>query len=176
MLNLLRADGRVSPRERLWWLVLRHRLAATGARPAMMRPVTGQGQGLIELSKVQRTHVSTVSSYLARFIPEDEHGPGAWHSASTAWYRGVMQRCGVEDTPPGVVPPPDADQLMTALAAVQELSWMVRPLLLKAWVEEAFNHSPKGVLRQDTADALRLMASLVDSPLPAMLAAHYPRA
>jgi Zn-dependent protease with chaperone function len=174
--DLLRADGRVSPRERLWWLVLRHRLAATGARPAMMRPVTGQGQGLIELSKVQRTHVSTVSSYLARFIPEDEHGPGAWHSASTAWYRGVMQRCGVEDTPPGVVPPPDADQLMTALAAVQELSWMVRPLLLKAWVEEAFNHSPKGVLRQDTADALRLMASLVDSPLPAMLAAHYPRA
>jgi hypothetical protein len=174
--DLLRADGRVSPRERLWWLVLRHRLAATGARPAMMRPVTGQGQGLIELSKVQRTHVSTVSSYLARFIPEDEHGPGAWHSASAAWYRGVMQRCGVEDTPPGVVPPPDADQLMTALAAVQELSWMVRPLLLKAWVEEAFNHSPKGVLRQDTADALRLMASLVDSPLPAMLAAHYPRA
>ena len=84
-----------------------------------------------------------------------------------------MARClSADDTPPPLQAP-DADQLMTSLAAVQELSWMVRPLLLKGWVEEALNHSPKGVLTHATADALRLVASLVDSPLPAMLAAHY---
>lgn len=171
--DLLRADGRVTPRERLWWLVLRHRLATVGQRPALMRPVTGQGQGLIALSKVQRQHVATVSAYLARFIPV-EAGPSVYISLSgLAWYAGVMTRCSQSGESWPDAKPPDADQLMTSLAAVQELSWMVRPLLLKAWVEEAFNHSPRGVLSHPTADALRLMASLVDSPMPAMLAAHY---
>jgi len=58
---------------------------------------------------------------------------------------------------------------------VQELSWMMRPMLLKAWVEEAVNHSPQGILSDSTADALRLAAGLIDSPLPPMLEAHYPR-
>lgn len=171
--DLLRADGVVTPRERLWWLVLRHRLASGPNRPSFMRPVTGQGQALIALNKVQRHHVAAVTAYLARFIPEDEPAAGQPGRSGQGWYGGVLARCLSSDDVPPPLQPPDADQLMTSLAAVQELSWMVRPLLLKAWVEEAFNHSPKGVLNHATADALRLVAGLVDSPLPAMLAAHY---
>lgn len=70
---------------------------------------------------------------------------------------------------------PDADALMHALSGVQEMSWMMRPLLLKAWVEEAVNHSEHGVLSDQTADALRLVAGLIDAPLPPMLEAHYPK-
>jgi len=58
---------------------------------------------------------------------------------------------------------------------VQELSWMIRPVLLRAWVEEALNHSPGGLMSNDTANALRLAAGLIDSPMPPALASHYPR-
>lgn len=171
--DLLRADGRVSPRDRLWWLTLRHRLGMKTPRQPFSRPVTGQGQGLIELDKTARAQVAALTAYLARFVPHDEGSDGQLASASLAWYAGVMARCGLPPEATRQPEVPDTDHLMNALAAVQELSWMVRPLLLKAWVEEAFNHSPKGVLDHRTADALRLMADLVDSPLPPMLAAHY---
>lgn len=172
--DLLRADGRVSPRDRLWWLTLRHRLGMKTPRQPFARPVTGQGQGLLELDKTSRQQVGALTAYLARFVPHDEGSDGQLAAASLAWYAGVMARCGQAPESSRQPPPvPDTDSLMNALAAVQELSWMMRPLLLKAWVEEAFNHSPKGVLDHRTADALRLMADLVDSPLPAMLAAHY---
>jgi Zn-dependent protease with chaperone function len=166
--DLLRADGRVSPRERLWWLALRHRMSDKSRQPAFMRPVTGQGQSLTELPPDALHYVTALSAYLARFIPAEDS------SAGQAWLNGVMSRCGRAHTGTYSAPP-DADALMHALAGVQELSWMLRPLLLKAWVEEAINHSPNGVLSDDTADALRLSASLIDAPLPPMLEAHYPR-
>jgi hypothetical protein len=65
---------------------------------------------------------------------------------------------------------------MHALAGTQELSWVIRPQLVRAWVEEALNHSPAGLMGADTADALRLAAGLLDTPLPPALAAHYPKA
>lgn len=171
--DLLRADGRVSPRERLWWLALRHRLGMKTPRQPFARPFTGQGQGLLDLDKGERAHVAALTAYLARFVPHDEDKDGQLAPASMAWYAGVMARCGVSPELARQPVAPDTDSLMITLSAVQELSWMMRPLLLKAWVEEAFNHSPKGVLDHHSADALRLMADLVDSPLPAMLAAHY---
>jgi hypothetical protein len=86
-----------------------------------------------------------------------------------------MRRC----APPGhSVPecaPPGADELIHALAGVQELSWSMRPQLLRAWVEEALNHSPSGLLRSDAADAMRLAAGLLDTPLPPALASHFPK-
>jgi hypothetical protein len=51
----------------------------------------------------------------------------------------------------------------------------MRPQLLRAWVEEALNHSPGGLMRVDAADALRLAAGLLDTPLPPALSSHYPR-
>jgi Zn-dependent protease with chaperone function len=172
--NLMRADGKVSPRDRLWWLALRHRISATQGRQVYMRPTTGQGHGLRDMSLDQFASVSLTSAYLARFIPANETSHGL-APASLAWLKGVMVRCG---KPGDVMPssPPDADALMHALTGVQELSWMMRPLLLKAWVEEALNHSEHGVLSDQTADSLRLAAELIDAPLPPMLDAHYAKA
>lgn len=172
--DLLRADGRVSPRERLWWLALRHRLHDRQNRQAYARPTTGQGHELHHMTPDNMVHVTALTTYLARFIPAEE-GPQGLSPGSLAWFHGVMSRCGrPTDMQPGHAP--DADALMHALSGVQELSWMMRPLLLKAWVEEAVNHSEHGVLSDQTADALRLVAGLIDAPLPPMLEAHYPKA
>lgn len=171
--DLLRADGRVSPRERLWWLALRHRVSERQNRQAYMRPTTGQGQDLHQLGPGELSCVISLTTYLARFIPVEETAEG-WAAPSLAWFKGVMGRCGLPvHTQPGNAP--DADALMHALAGVQELSWMLRPLLLKAWVEEAVNHSAHGVLSDQTADVLRLAGGLIDAPLPPMLEAHYPK-
>lgn len=172
--DLLRADGLVSPRDRLWWLALRHRMGVHRQAPGHIRPVTGQGQALHELNAEQRHHATALAAYLARLIPADASGPGL-PIANEGWFTAVMRRCGEHPQAPAVHQMPDADALAHALAGAQELSWMLRPQLLKAWVEEAFNHSPQGVLSDASADALRLMARLLDAPLPPMLEAHYPR-
>jgi Zn-dependent protease with chaperone function len=171
--DMMRADGRVSPRERLWWLVLRHRLNDKGGQ-ALMRPITGQGQTLMDINLLEKAYVSTLTGYVARFVPE-ESPPGQLNEVGQMWWRAVLSRC--DDTDQlHLDKAPDTDALMHALSGVQELSWMVRPLLLAAWAEEALNHSPHGLLSDDTADALRLLATLLDSPLPPMLASHYPKA
>lgn len=171
--DLLRADGRVSPRDRLWWLALRHRMGVQARGQAFMRPVTGQGQDLASLSSTDLHHVLAMSAYLARVIPCEQDGPGL-PPANRAWLEAVNQRLSVSgsQTVEGVLGT-DADALAHALAGLQELSWVLRPQLVKAWVEEATNHSPQGLMSHDTADVLRLMAGLLDAPLPPMLEAHY---
>ncbi|MDI1349257.1 M48 family metalloprotease [Aquabacterium sp.] len=173
--DLLRADGKVSPRDRLWWLALRHRVGEHRPTPGqILRPITTQGQALNELDAEQRHHAAALAAYLARLVPCDSVG-AELPAANTAWFAAVMKRCGALHQPAADQQMPDADALAHALSAMQELSWMLRPQLLKAWVEEAFNHSPQGVLSDASADALRLMARLLDAPLPPMLEAHYPR-
>lgn len=170
--ELLRADGRISPRDRLWWLTLRHRLQGQPGGAPLILPVTHHDADLSKLPASDRAHVASLSAYLARFIPMPERADGV-HPASQVWYDQVMQRCG-EDTAEAVMPaPPDADSLVHALSAVQELGWVLRAILVKAWVEEAFNHSPQGLLSDAGADALRMCACLLDTPLPPMLEAHY---
>lgn len=172
--ELLRADGKVSARDRLWWLALRHRMGEVNVARAIMRPVTGQGRDLSQLSADERAHVSQFSAYVARLLPTDS--PDAVPTASgLAWYRGVMARCHPPGEPWPDCRPPDADGLMHALAGTQELSWVIRPQLVRSWVEEALNHSPGGVMSVATADALRLTAGLLDTPLPPALGSQYPR-
>jgi len=171
--DLLRADGLVSPLDRLWWLALRHRMGMQADKRAFLRPLASDGDGLASLDEQARQSVSSLSAYLSRFVPEVlPHESSS--AASLAWFRAVMARCGLPADAQAPVAP-DADALMHALAGVQEMSWMVRPQLLKAWVEEAVNHSPKGLLSDPVADGLRLMANLIEAPLPPILAAHYPR-
>jgi len=172
--DLLRADGRVSPRDRLWWLALRHLVAEHRApHSQLLRPVTAQGPSLQELNPEQRHHAAALAAYLARLLPSDA-SETTLPAANAAWFCAVMKRCGAQHQPTPDQQMPDADALAHALSAIQEMSWMLRPQLLKAWVEEAFNHSPQGVLSDGSADALRLMARLLDAPLPPMLEAHYP--
>ena len=172
--DLLKADGRVSPRDRLWWLALRHQMSDRKNTRAFMRPVTGQGQELSDLQEGELAHISSLTAYLARFVPEPEV-QGLLAATSRAWHARVMARCTPSQDIAAKGQVPDTDALMHALAGVQELSWMIRPVLLRAWVEEALNHSPNGLMSDDTANALRLMAGLIDSPLPPTLASHYPR-
>lgn len=170
--DLLRADGRISPRDRLWWLSLRHRLNSGPNGTPLILPVKHHPAELNELTPSDRAQVSMLSAYLARFTPLPERGDGV-HPAAQVWYDQVMLRCG-DDSAMTVMPsPPDADGLVHALSAVQELAWPLRAVLVKAWVEEAFNHSPRGLLSDQSADTLRMCACLLDTPLPPMLEAHY---
>ena len=176
--DLLRADGRVSPRERLWWLALRHRMGVhQRGSQAFMRPVTGQGQDLASLEPSDLHHVRTMSAYLARLIPSEQTDAGL-PSANRAWLEAVNRRLNAnwsDQAGPSAMGAigTDADALAHALAGLQELSWVLRPQLIKAWVEEAMNHSPQGLMSNETADVLRLMAGLLDAPMPPMLEAHY---
>lgn len=170
--DLLRADGRISPRDRLWWLALRHRLNGHGNAPPAIKQPHHPYTDLHDLPNAERAHIATLTAYLARFIPYPESEKGM-HPSSQSWHKKVMQRCGesaMDRSPPAS---PDADSLVHALSAVQELSWVVRTALVKAWVEEAFNHSPQGLLDQGTADVLYVCAGLLDTPLPHMLETHY---
>lgn len=176
--DLLRADGRVSPRDRLWWLALRHRMGVQQrGGQTFMRPVTGQGQDLASLEPSDLHHVRTMSAYLARLIPAEQTDAGL-PAANRAWLEAVNRRLNADgssqadDNPMGAIRT-DADALAHALAGLQELSWVLRPQLIKAWVEEAMNHSPQGLMSHETADVLRLMAGLLDAPMPPMLEAHY---
>ncbi|MGE5452581.1 MAG: M48 family metalloprotease [Acidobacteriota bacterium] len=169
--DLLRVDGRVSPQDRLWWMALRHRMGVSQGNPPV-RSLTGASVELHALKATELTDVATLTAYLARFVPEAE-GPQGPAPVSKAWYAAVMTRCAAPDALKQLGGTPDADALAHALAGVQEMSWVMRPVLLRAWVEEALNHSPQGLMSHSTADALRLTAGLIDSPLPPVLESHY---
>jgi len=68
---------------------------------------------------------------------------------------------------------PDGDGLAHALDEVESLPWMLRPVLLRDWVDAALATGERTRLRPCAADALRLAAGLLDSPLPPELARHY---
>ena len=51
--------------------------------------------------------------------------------------------------------------------------WMLRPALVRGWLEQALMLSPSRRLEADAADALRLASQLLDCPLPPELARHY---
>lgn len=170
--DLLRVDGRVSPQDRLWWMALRHRMGVGQGTKPYVRPLTRAGRELDALTPGEVTDVAAMTAYLARFVPQNEgqQGPAA---SGRAWYAAVMTRCAAPEGLKQLTTTPDADALAHALAGVQEMSWVMRPVLLRAWVEEALNHSPQGLMSDDTADALRLTAGLIDSPLPPVLDSHY---
>jgi len=172
--NLMRADGRVTASDRLWWLAARHRMGEVAAPLGLIRPMTGQGRDLSQLHADERSHVARFSAYMARLVPVPTPGPTPGELGQ-AWFAGVMRRCAAPGHAAPECSPPGADELIHALAGVQELSWSMRPQLLRAWVEEALNHSPSGLLRSDAADAMRLAAGLLDTPLPPALASHFPK-
>ncbi|MDE1997520.1 MAG: M48 family metalloprotease [Burkholderiales bacterium] len=171
--DLLRADGRVSAQDRLWWMALRHRMGVGPKAHATPRPLRGRvGNELNALQADEVKSIAALTAYLARFIPTPE-GPSGPDENGRTWYSAVMSRCAAPPDLKQLHTTPDADALAHAMASVQELSWMIRPVLLRAWVEEAVNHSPQGLMSHSTADALRLTAGLIDSPLPPVLESHY---
>lgn len=170
--DLLRVDGRVSPKDRLWWMALRHKMGVNAQNKPLPRNLSGTARDLSTLPVAELSHIAALTAYLARFVPEPE-SPQGTSPQGRAWYTAVMTRCAAPEGLRTLTAAPDTDALAHAVASVQELSWMLRPVLLRAWVEEALNHSQHGLLNDETADALRLTAGLIDSPLPPVLEAHY---
>jgi hypothetical protein len=150
------------PIDRLHWLVLRRRLGDRPLAPAAPPPHSDPS----ELPAVTLLQVSRVTAYLSRMVP------GRDAAAAQAWYADAMGRF----LPPEMVPPcqpPDGDGLVHALEEVESLPWMLRPVLVRAWVEAAIATGLRARLPAGAADALRLVADLLDSPLPPELARHY---
>jgi Zn-dependent protease with chaperone function len=172
--RVMSADGLVRPIDRLRWLAMRHRLGET--RPPRAAAAAAADNDMTNLPLPMVDHIATMTAFLARLVPAAE-AAAAVGAAGHAWYQAVMAswagryRDAGRDLPP--CRPPDADMLMHALWGVQELSWMLRPVLLRAWVDEACAMRETPALREEAADALRLAALLLDAPLPPVLARHY---
>ncbi|MEY4563468.1 MAG: hypothetical protein RLZZ618_2745 [Pseudomonadota bacterium] len=156
--RIMAADGQIRPIDRLFWLALRHRLGEA-------TPATTQASALNEMSALSLhtlREIGRVTAFLSRLVPDGTALQG------TAWYNAVM---GVWLTAPQLprCEPPDADGLVNALAEVQSLPMMLRPVLVRAWADAAGEQA----LGPAAADALRLGALLLDCPIPPELARHY---
>ena len=160
--RLMAARSPLPPLDRLHWLMMRRRLG--DQPPAAASPESHND--LAQLPAASLLQVARVTAYLSRMVP------GRDAAAALAWYAQAMGRF----VPREMVPPchpPDGDGLVHALDEVESLPWMLRPVLVRAWVEAAIATSQRARLPAGAADALRLAADLLDSPLPPELARHY---
>lgn len=162
MRRLVAVHSPLRPIDRLHWLLMRRKL---GDRPPMPLPPKA-GNDLAELSRYMVGRIASVTAYLARMVP----GPDA--PAGLAWYSHVIS----ELDHSGEMPPckaPDGDGLAHALDEVESLPLMLRPVLMRGWVDAAIAESGRARLLPMAADALRIVADLLDSPLPPELARHF---
>lgn len=169
--RVMSADGQVHPLDRLRWLTMHHLLGE-----ALLRkppdPTRSQGASAVSrLADSQRSDIATFTAFLARLVPRSD--PRAIvGGAGARWYQVVLERWWDAGTyPPCQVPDPDA--LARALWGVQELSWMLHPVLIRTWVDEAVRTSEPRVLREEAAEALRLTCALLDTPMPPVLAKSF---
>ncbi len=154
--------------DRLLWLAVRRgfgELPWTPPRPADDDlPLVSDGR----LPAACLPDVARFTAHLARSVPTDR--PESL--AGRDWYLAVM--FGWQDL--ADVPSwraPDADTMARALATLERLSWIERPMLVRSWVAEALGHSSTDWLAPVAADALRLACTLLDCPMPPELARHF---
>jgi hypothetical protein len=160
--RLVAVHSPMRPLDRLHWLLMRRKL---GDRPPIPLPPQSHND-LAELSKYMIGRIASVTAYLARMVP----GPDA--RAGLPWYTHVMSQLDHS----GHVPPckaPDGDGLAHALDEVESLPLMLRPVLMRGWADAAISTSGRVRLMPMAADALRIVADLLDSPLPPELARHF---
>jgi hypothetical protein len=113
-------------------------------------------------------NVAGYTAFLSRMVPGEE--PDS--PQGQGWYEAVMAGFpGFAEIPPWQ--PPNAKAMVEALARLQTLSWMQRPVVVRTWVTTALAKSRHGRLADLAADALRMSCTLLDSPLPPDLARHY---
>lgn len=169
--RLMGADGQVSPLDRLRWLAMRHRLGE--APRAVPRAALAADPAGLPLAVV--VEFAAFTGFLARELPEPA-ADGGIGAAGAVWHAWALRPWAAALEPLGGSAPlcrvPDGERLMHALRLLQGLSWMTRPVLLRAWIDAL---EPPGVagLGDDAADALRLVATLLDVPLPEPLVARY---
>ena len=162
--RVMGARGIARPIDRLHWLAMRRGLGEVA--PLAARPETN-----VEVAEWLESDVLSVAAYtafLSRMVPGDEIDA----PQGRTWYDTVMASW----LPFAEIPewqPPNAEAMVEALAKMQTLSWMQRPVIVRNWVSTAINQSRGQRLGDLSADALRLTCGLLDSPLPPELARHY---
>ena len=162
--RVMGARGIARPIDRLHWLAMRRGLGEVA-------PLAARAESHVEVAEWLESDVLSVAAYtafLSRMVPGDE----ADAPQGRAWYDAVMATW----LPFAEIPewqPPNAEAMVEALAKMQTLSWMQRPVIVRNWVTTAIHLSRAQRLGDLSADALRLTCGLLDSPLPPELARHY---
>jgi hypothetical protein len=168
------ADGKVRPIDRLHWLLMRHLLSGQGRPQAVPLPRARAQLALADLPESTRVAIARFSAYVARMVPLSDPIAKVG-SAGVTWYRSVMRHCWANGAPPCQVP--DIDAFGHALADLQQLSWMQRPVLVRLWVQAALKVTqqlwPGEPLMLDAATALRIVTVLLDSPVPGAVAGRF---
>jgi hypothetical protein len=167
--RLIAADGRALAMDRLRWLAIRH---ALGDVTALALPAAAQVE-LEGLSTETARQIGRFSAFLSRIVPSPEVDLDVVSGTATSgeqWWRDVMQPWPDAGVTRDL---PDANALVAALHDVQALAWMLRPVLVRRWVDAAVALSPGGQLAAPAAEALRIAARLLDCPLPPAVAACF---
>ena len=162
--RVMGARGIARPIDRLHWLTMRRGLGEVAPLAARPEP---HGEN-VEWLESDVLNVAGYTAFLSRMVP------GALPDApqGQTWYDAVMASFpGFAEIPPWQ--PPKAEAMVEALARMQTLSWMQRPVVVRAWVATAIAHSRFGRLADLAADALRMSCALLESPQPPELARHY---
>jgi hypothetical protein len=170
--RVMSARGVARPVDRLHWLAMRRALGE-----ASLAQARGAAPGDVsEWLETDLTAIANYSAFLARMVPVEsavgDSGDGAVGKPGTEWYATVMEPWQGGALLPGC-DPPSGEAAIRALATLQTLTMMQRPVLVRGWVVAALKVRP-GVLTDSAADALRLSSILLDTPLPPELARHYP--
>ncbi|HEY6511813.1 MAG TPA: hypothetical protein VI032_07530 [Burkholderiaceae bacterium] len=167
--RLIAADGRTLAIDRLRWLAVRH---ALGDVRALARPAAAEVE-LEGLATETALQIGRFGAFLSRIVPAPEIDLDVVSGVATSgerWWREVMQPWPDAGATRDM---PDANALVSALHDVQALPWMLRPVLVRRWVDAAVALSPAGQLAAPAAEALRIAARLLDSPLPPAVAACF---
>jgi hypothetical protein len=162
--RVMGARGVARPIDRLHWLAMRRGLGEVA-------PLAARPEAHVEAAEWLESDVLSLAAYtafLARMVP----GEAVDSPDGRAWYDIVMATW----MPFAEIPawqPPNAEAMVEALAKMQTMSWMQRPVMVRNWVTTAISRSRGLRLGDLSADALRLTCGLLDSPLPPELARHY---
>jgi hypothetical protein len=167
--RLIAADGRALALDRLRWLAIRH---ALGDVRALARPGAADVE-LDGLATETARQIGRFAAFLSRIVPSPEIDldvESGVQASGERWWQQVMRTWPDAGATRDM---PDANALVAALHDVQALPWMLRPVLVRRWVESAVALSPAGQIGAPAAEALRIAARLLDCPLPPAVAACF---
>lgn len=162
--RVMGARGVVRPVDRLHWLAMRRGL---GEVPPLAARAEANAE-VVEWLETDVLALAVYTAFLARMVVDET----ADSETAGRWYASVMHHW----QPHAPAPPfeaPDAESVFEALARLQTLSWMQRPVVVRSWVAAALKANGGVRLGDAAADALRLTCILLDSPQPPELLRHY---
>ena len=162
--RVMGARGVVRPVDRLHWLAMRRGL---GEVPPLAARAEANAE-VVEWLETDVLALAVYTAFLSRMVLDETEDS----ETAARWYAGVMHHW----QPHSPAPPfeaPDAESVFEALARLQTLSWMQRPVVVRSWVGAALKANGGVRLGDAAADALRLTCILLDSPQPPELVRHY---